>query len=152
MGRLTIAGIRINFRKIGSLFNYRNKNINFVIDIEANPSKNITYDVSRDRIIGKGIFKIRKEIISIVKRYFKETGVNKIMSEENQFYFERIEHSKLPQEPLDDNHCQYIINKINKEGWKTGIHKEIAEELKISNYSATKIITALIYLKKLKKD
>ena len=79
-------------------------------------------------------------------------GVLKLMSEEDQLFFEKNEYSKTQSPPLDEKQCQFIIDKINKNGWKHGIHKEIAEELGISNYSATKIITALLYLKKIKKE
>jgi len=149
IGRITVNGIRMNLKKVGSLFSRGNRQANYAIDIEVVASKDITYDVSRDRVIGKGIFKIRGEIFAVVKRYLKSTGLLDQFEEESKAYFERVEYSKMPTKPLDDKTSQFIITMIEKNGWRTGIHKEIAPELGMSNYEATKYITALKFLGRL---
>ena len=47
--------------------------------------------------------------------------------------------------------AEYIVETIGSRGWPTGIHKEIATAMGISNYESTKYINALLHLKRIKK-
>ena len=106
IGRITVNGIRMNLKKIGSIYNNGSTIVNYLIDIEVRSSSKITYDVSRDRIIGKGIYMVRGEIFKVVRRFLKQTGTLDKFSESDRDYFEKNEYHKMPARSLNESICR----------------------------------------------
>jgi Molecular chaperone, HSP90 family len=150
--RITVNGIQMTLKKIGSLYNLGKKYTAAVLDIEVKGIKEIEYDVSRDRVFGKGLNIIRREIFSSVEKGFVELGIKSILDSETQQHFALSVSRKTPSEPLDKD----LIEKIKEffpanVKWDQGIHKEIGEKLNISNSKVSRYITAMLMLKIIKK-
>ncbi|AXE17875.1 hypothetical protein DR864_09095 [Runella rosea] len=150
--RITVNGIMMRLKKIGSLFNMKNRQTAVVLDIEVLGVKDIEYDVSRDRVFGKGLSIIRKEIFTSIKNGLQALGVFDRLDEETVKHLEISSIRKVSSEPLDFE----LMEKVKKllpsdRKWETGIHKKIADELQIGNYKASQIINAMIKLGKVIK-
>ena len=150
--RITVNGISMKFKKIGSLYNVGKKYTCVVLDVEVEGIGGIEYDVSRDRIFGKGLSIIRTEIFKSINKGLKELGFYDLLNDETKEMMELVKVRKTPSEPLDEELIQKIKELLpeNKE-WSAGIHKEIAEKLDISNVKVSKYITAMIKLGKIQK-
>jgi molecular chaperone HtpG len=142
----------MRFKKIGSLYNIGKRYTAAVLDIEVQGIKEIEYDVSRDRVFGKGLNVIRKEIFKSVSRGIEELGIKDKLNEETLAHFELSRLRKTPSEPLDIELMEKIKSFLsNDKKWEVGIHKEIAEKLNISNIKVSKYITAMLKLGKITK-
>ncbi|MCS4162942.1 ATP-binding protein [Sphingobacterium sp. BIGb0116] len=151
--RITVNGILMRMKKIGSLYNFGKKFTNFVLDVEVKGISGIEYDVSRDRIYGKGLFKVRGEIFKTISKGLKELGIYGRLTPETKQILESVETRKMPTPPLDKDLVSKIKQIIdNSKDWEIGIHKRIAEDLGISNSVATKYITAMLKMKMIKKS
>lgn len=95
MNQVTINGIRMQVSKLGSMFNFKKKIMSYAIDINVLSDSNIIFDVSRKRVIGKGISFIRNEILRII--------------------FEQLEDNKLFEKFTDDTRRRLNISKFRYE-------------------------------------
>jgi len=99
--RVTVNGIMMSLRKSGSLFNTKKKIVPFLIDVDIISKEDITFDVSRTRINGKGLEIAKKEIYNSIVESLKEQGIYKHFDEDTRKQFERAKIRNVPAVPLD---------------------------------------------------
>lgn len=145
--RLTVNGFLMRLKKIGSLFSKGSGQVPFEIDVEVRGIKDIKYDVSRDKLFGNGVYLVRNELYKAINTGLKQLGhYNKLTDETVDFLeLSRLKYSNA--EPLDQGLIEQIIKILPaSEAWPTGIHKQVASELGISNVKSTKYINAMLKL------
>lgn len=98
----TLNGIRINVSKIGNMFNYKKKKMSYVMDINIAATEDITFDVSRNKIIGKGLAFVRKHLLRIIQKEFRDRGVMKLVTEETKHQLQRAVFRYEEREKLDE--------------------------------------------------
>lgn len=148
--RVTVNGIMMGFKRIGSLYNIKKIKTSSVLDIEVNGIQSIIYNVSRQKVYGNGLNEVKKEIFKTVEKGLKEIGIYSKFDKETVEMFERISVSAIMPEKLSDE----LISKINKllpssTPYAENIYKEISQTLKISEYQIRRYIKAMIFLKKI---
>ena len=79
-----------------------------VLDVEVEGIGGIEYDVSRDRIFGKGLSIIRTEIFKSINKGLKELGFYDLLNDETKEMMELVKVRKTPSEPLDEELIQKI--------------------------------------------
>lgn len=151
--RVTVNGIAIGFKRIGSLYNIKKTKTSNVLDIEINGIPSVIYNVSRQKIFGDGLNEVRKEIFSAVEKGFKEIGIYSRFDKETIEMFERAYISKTIAEKLSED----LIDKINEllpnpPPYSESIFKEISKELKIQEYQIRRHIKAMIFLGRINKE
>ena len=120
MNQVTINGIRMQLSKLGSMFNYKKKIMPYAIDINVISDSKIVFDVSRQRVIGKGISFIRNEILRII--------------------FEQLEDNKLFERFTDETHRRLNISKFRYEERKAlndTLLQQVEEICPAGNFAVT---------------
>lgn len=111
INQATVNGIRMIVKKIGSLFNYKKKIISFVMDINVIGRRELSYNVSRQNLIGKGLDIVREDIINCVEETFKEQGIWNMLTEETKQRFVKSAYRYKKREKLDELLLMDIKNK-----------------------------------------
>lgn len=128
--RVTVDGIFMLLKKVGSIFNTRKHVVPFLIDVDILSRNDISFDVSRTKIFGKGEIIVKKEIMDSIKKTLMETGIYSKLDEDTIKQLSRanriIDHgipldkdllsrveSLLPKEYFKPNWT--IINKLSKD-------------------------------------
>ena len=149
---VTVNGIRMTAKKTGSLYNFRKHNVIMVVDVDISGSDRITYDVSRDKIIGQGLHFFRRELMNAIRDGLKSMGYYDQLDMETKEHFSKAALSKLPNPPLDKGLLESIYAEIPKSNeWIYGLHKTIADKLGVSANLVEKYIRALISMGRIPK-
>lgn len=148
--RVTVNGFNMKVKKIGDLLSSNICFIPSIIDLDIVNTKNITYDVSRDRIIGKGLITVRKEILNVISKGLKEKGLYNCLTEDTKIFLDSREKNFVSPTALDPELSKRIIELLPKDLWPIGIHRDIAEQLNVSNAIVTRHMKALIFMKKIR--
>lgn len=102
-GRVTVNGVSMSLKKAGSIFNSKKRIVPFMIDVEITSKEDITFDVSRSRVNGKGLEVAKREIYYSIIDSLKEMGVYESLDEETKNQFEKAKIRNVPTTPLDKN-------------------------------------------------
>lgn len=101
--RVTVNGVSMSLKKSGGLFNTKKKIVPFIIDVEITSKEDITFDVSRSRVNGKGLEIAKKEIYNSIIDSLKEMGVYNRFDNDTRKQFEKAKIRNVPSSPLDKN-------------------------------------------------
>lgn len=151
--RVTINGIIMGFKRIGSLYNTKNKIVSNVFDLEINGIKEVIYNVSRQRVLNNGLHKIRKEIYKTVEKGLKEIGIWGKFDEETIEYFEKIYANSFI-EKLEDEKTIKINSLLPSESsypYSEKVYIEIGKELGVNKYVSKKLVSSMHYQNKISK-
>lgn len=99
--RVTVNGVSMSLKKSGSLFNTKKKIMPFMIDVEITSKEDITFDVSRSRVNGKGLEIAKKEIYNSIVDSLKEMGIYSRFDKDTLKQFEKAKIRNVPSTPLD---------------------------------------------------
>lgn len=113
--RVTVNGITMTLRKSGSLFNTKKKIVPSLIDVDIISKEEITFDVSRTRLNGKGLEVAKREIYNSIVESLKEQGIYDCFDEETCRQFERAKVRNVPSAPLDTDFLAKVENLLPKE-------------------------------------
>lgn len=129
--RVTVNGVSMSLKKSGGLFNTKKRVVPFMIDVEIMSKEDITFDVSRSRINGKGLEVAKKEIYNSIVDSLKELGLYSRFDEETLKQFEKAKIRNVPSTPLDKAFLSKVENVLPKtEFTVTGqIIEKVAENL-----------------------
>jgi molecular chaperone HtpG len=130
--RVTVDGFLMKMSNITSIFSGRQK-IPLIMDISVNGNPEVIYNLPRERIIGNGILFIRKCLNEAISIALKELGIYEKLSEETKRYVDQKGLYHHISSMIDDELLEKVRDILPKSKWPEGIHKKIAEELKLSN-------------------
>ncbi len=99
--RVTVNGIAMTVKKIGSMFNLRKKIMPFVLDVDIVGSEKVEYDVSRTRIIGKGLYFVREEIYKAIILSFEQKGLMEQFDDDTKMHFKKVAKKNIHRTALD---------------------------------------------------
>lgn len=99
--RVTVNGATMSLKKSGGLFNTKKRIVPYLIDVEITSKEDITFDVSRTRVNGRGLEIAKKEIYNSIVESLKETGDYDRFDEETRKQFKRAKIRNVPATPLD---------------------------------------------------
>lgn len=148
--RVSVNGFSMSLKGINRTFSASGTRVPFVYDLEVNADDRIEYDISRQRVMGKGKVSVLEELRETVVRALQETGVLDRLDSDTKNIFTALKwpgalHSPYFQrKPIDDVLLLQVEEKIGAINWTPGMHKVIAQELAISNGLATRCITILL--------
>lgn len=140
--RVTVNGFRMGLKKANRIFG---KRLRFAYDIEVKGSKDVVFDVARDRIMGDGIVVVRTMIREAVILGLTETGVIDRLSGAAHSY---VTSNRMlwgnDADVVDDQTLDAVAKLIPSGLWPIGLHREIAKQLKISIGLARNAISLLL--------
>lgn len=113
--RVMVNGVTMTLRKSGSLFNTKKKIVPSLIDVDIISKEEITFDVSRTRLNGKGLEVAKREIYNSIVESLKEQGIYDCFDEETCRQFERAKVRNVPSAPLDTVFLAKVENLLPKE-------------------------------------
>jgi len=150
--RVTVNGMAMVMKKIGSLFNLRARTCSVVLDVEVSGIEPVEYNVSRQKIFGKGTNTVKKEIFNSIDKCIKEIGIYDRLDEATKEMFELVFVKKIS-EKLDED----IMNKIAHElkGIKhltNEVYRDIAKRLDMNKHLVRKYISGMIHTGKIHKE
>ena len=99
--RVTVNGVTMSLRKSGSLFNTKKRIVPSLIDVDIISKDEITFDVSRTRVNGKGLEVSKREIYNSIVESLKEQGIYDRFDEETCKQFERARIRNVSTLPLN---------------------------------------------------
>lgn len=149
---VTVNGISMRLKKIGSLFNYKRKIMSYVVDIDIPGNENVVYDVSRQNIIGKGLNYVREEIIRCTKLHLETTGYYAQLTKDTIDRFKKAEFKFKSHDPLNKE-LLLVVEKVCPEGTfglSAPFIKDIANKLELDTDEVKPYLHAI--LQKRKKD
>jgi|GEM_PF-1545641 len=157
--RITVNGITMVSKNIGTVLGKKNLRITGAIDIELTGDDDIQYDVSRDKLIGTGITIARNELKTAIIQAVKELGYYNRLHEETKTAIEYVacgkpvDTEKLHNvQPIDNESILSAVLKVApKEPWPPGLHRIIAEKLEIQPHVVYRAISTLIESGRLQK-
>lgn len=148
--RVSVNGFAMNLAKVGKLYTGNTaRKLPMVVDLEITGRKDIEYNVTRSKIIGKGRVEIRTELSAAIIKGIKEMNLFETLTEEAQYYISK-QRALLDRPVREQNEItdQDILNKVcellPKTPWPEHVHKVIANELKIANGIAFRAIATLL--------
>lgn len=145
MNQVTISGIKMQMSKLGSMFNYKKKIMPYAIDINVISDAPIVFDVSRQKVIGKGINYIRDEILRIIFEQLENNALYKKFTDETR---RRLSISKFRYEErkaLDDTYL-HIVEENCPEGKFTVTNrliKDIAKAMEVDPDNISQYVYAI---------
>lgn len=151
--RVTINGITMGFKRIGSLYNTKNKIVSNVFDLEVIGINDVTYNVARQRVLNDGLHTIRKEIFKAVEKGFKEIGIWDKFDHETIDHFERVYADSFIEKLTPDyiSRINALLPKENSYPYSGEIYRKIGNELNVNKYVAHKLIASMHYQNKILK-
>lgn len=150
--RVTVNGISMGFKRIGSLYNSKKRIVSNIFDIEVSGINTVLYNVARQKIYNNGLQSVRKEILKSVEKGFKEIGVSDRFDEETINHFEKTSANSFVEKLSDD-----IIVKINKilpptdYPYDESTYINIGKELNVNKYAAKKFVASMHFQGKIIK-
>lgn len=148
--RVTVNGFMMRIKNIGSFLSSGMLIIPCIIDVDITNTHGITYDISRDRIIGKGLVNVRKEIIKSIIKGLKSKGLYENLTEKAKDFLDEREMGLVAPSPISLELSEKIMILLPEDNWPKGIHRDIAKELNVSNAEVTRHMRALEYMKMIK--
>lgn len=129
--RVTVNGVSMSLKKSGGLFNSKKRIVPFLIDVEITSKEDITFDVSRSRVNGKGLEVAKKEIYNSIIEFLKGSGVYSRLDLETRNQLEKAKIRNVPATPLDKDFLAKVEALLPKEQFKVTnlIVKEVADQL-----------------------
>ena len=112
--RVTVNGIMMTLKKSGSLFNTKKRIVPSLIDVDIISKEDITFDVSRTRINGKGLEIAKKEIYNSIVESLKEQGIYDKFDKETNKQFVKAKIRNVPSTPLDKDFLVKVENLVPK--------------------------------------
>ncbi len=143
--RITVNGISMSFKRIGSLFNIKKTPTSFVLDIEVSGMDEVKYNVSRQKVFGNGLNVVRAEIFKAVDRGLKEIGIYEQLDDDTQEMFEKAYYSGVS-EKLNQSIIEMIKQKLlSTEKWAEMSYKELGALLNMPAFQSKKYIAYMIH-------
>lgn len=144
--RMTMKGIKMQMKKIGSLFNSRRNQMACVIDIDVANGEKIEFDVSRSKVVDKGIRIVRKEIFNVVEAAFKERGIFKRFDAETIAQYNKAMLRNKPQDKLNQELLAQVEALIPKdrETVNYGLINEVARQLDLDSATVKGYVYAVV--------
>ncbi len=143
--RVTVNGITMSFKRIGSLFNIKKIPTSFVLDVEVSGLSEVKYNVSRQKVFGNGLNAVRSEIFKTVDKGLRELGVFERLDDETKEMFEKAYYSRAS-EKLDHDLVEVIRQKLSENSeWTKMNNKELGGFLNMPVFKAKKYISYMIH-------
>jgi molecular chaperone HtpG len=149
--RVTVNGFLMSLKKIGNLLSAGGDKVFGAVDIDVIANSKIEYDVSRDRLIGKGLNIVRRELIDVLEKGLKAEGIYEHLDQSLLNFLTLRKKNFETTPPLDKNLLEKIKNKLPEDKWDEGFETQIAEDLGISITMVKKYILALLNMREAKK-
>ncbi|MCP5489331.1 MAG: ATP-binding protein [Verrucomicrobia bacterium] len=162
--RVVVNGFRMSLRKMAKVFGESKRRLLCVFDIDVKGTRDITYDVARDRIIHAGVPAIKNELRRTIRAGLTELGVFDRLDDDSRKYLDRhFSHTdttashgnhgwKSRPTVLSDDILAAIKARLQATPWPQGIHKTIADELGISRRMAHIAISHLVQKGEVKNE
>lgn len=143
--RVTVNGVSMSLKKSGSLFNTKKKIVPFLIDVEITSKEDVTFDVSRSKVNGKGLEYAKKEICNSIIASLKEMGVYQSFDEETVNQFQNALTRHIPAAPLDKDFLLKVEQFLPKMQFDVTnqIINEVAEKLSKDSIIVSKYVYAV---------
>lgn len=147
--RLTVSGIQMKMKKIGSLFNLKNRQLICVLDIDVDGSEKIEYNVRRSSITSHGLLYLRKVILEAIEAALKANGIYDKFDKDTLKQYVRGVNRKKPTEPLDKDILQLVTAKIpaGVDSFTKDVLECVAESLPFEKSFLTPYVYAAINLR-----
>lgn len=158
--RVAVNGFKMSMKGMNKVFGLGRKRIAMVFDVNIIGDESVKYDVSRDRLSGNGRFAVAKEFRDSILKGLEETGVLERLSEPTLDILKRSFGTSddtgwywgsNKTYAVDEAVVKQVLDMLPKSEWPTGLHKQIAEQLKISHGKAAWIIDRLLSSGRVKK-
>ena len=151
--RLTVNGIYMQMKRIGSLYNARKNQIGCLIDIDVIGGKEILYDVSRSKVVGKGIDIVRTEIFETVEKAFKDAGLFERFDVQTNNQYKKALVRNKPSKALDAEFYSEIekVVPFDLENADSDFIREIAKKKGLDTTTVKRYVSAVIYRRKIEK-
>ena len=164
--RITVNGFRMNMKKLAKPPGAGKKGFAIAFDIDVRGDDEVVYDVSRDRIIGKGRTAVMQDFWEAIWAQLRETGIADRLDEETRLVLSRtvIEarmrggtNPAAAGDLVDDrpqpnaDFLRLVSNELPDGPWPKGLHQIVADRLGVSAKSVTRAITTLLTTGAIKK-
>jgi len=143
--RLTVNGVKMRIRQPDSLLSFGKERIALAYDIDVVPDKDITYNVSREVLSGKGRRKVLRSFHQAIQRGLREMGVTERLTLGTQYLLIRIIYGRHPvlDEP-EETLLRKIASLLPKDKWPSAFHDALASKLGMSAALANGLLGRLV--------
>lgn len=141
--RVTVNGVSMSLKKSGGLFNSKKKIVPFLIDVDITSKEDITFDVSRSKVNGKGLEVSKKEIYNSIIDSLKDMGVYDRFDEETAKQFEKAKIRNVPSTPLDKEFLAKVEGMLPKEQFT--VTNQIIKEVAINLSEDEEIVRKYVF-------
>lgn len=157
--RLTVNGFRMSIKRISRILGIGSVRIPIAFDVDVAGHADIVYDVARDRIIGRGRFTVAKAFREALQSGLQDLGVLSRLSKDTRHVIDQSFQVFTSQESdreasgiwlghrvavLDSALLDATADMLPTGDWPKNIHKLVAERLGVSNNLASRAISTLI--------
>lgn len=141
--RLTVNGFVMNLRRVSAVLGKSFKRrFPIVLDIDIKGVADVVFDVSRDRVVGKGALYVRNEIRECILKGLKELGLFERFEDETKSIIMQTNSNDVA---LVTNEVilEQVLSLVPKEHWPKNFHHLIADKLEISRGVVSRAIVTL---------
>ena len=138
----------MSLKRVGSLLSLGGENTFGFADIDVAANDEIEYDVSRDRLIGRGLSTVRNEIYRSLIRGLQKQGLFELLDENFVASIELNRKNFTNSPPLDKDLLEKVRKLLPGDNWHVKYAEEIAEKLHQDTAIIYKYIIAAINIRK----
>jgi len=137
--RVTVNGFRMGLKKMAKLMSLGNQKIALLLDVDIPGEEDITYDISRDKVLGEGKFKIATEFRDSLLKFLTQSHIIERLSDETRSLItaaKEIPSEQLARQrgylPVDSHRLEITIFDVIPDGiWRRGTAHAIAKRLQL---------------------
>jgi molecular chaperone HtpG len=166
--RVTVNGFRMNAKRISRIAGFGDVRIPMAFDVEVVGDSEIEYDITRDRIVGRGRITVAKELREAIQAGLDHLGVLARLAEDTKDALDRS-FRVYTRDDFDSYRIGRWLGRAKRAGvvdeallsatearlprgqWPKGLHKTVAKQLGISHNLASRAISSLIELGRVKQ-
>jgi molecular chaperone HtpG len=156
---ISVNGFRMSLKKMNRILGTSKNRVAVLFDIDVLGDDPVTYDVSRDRIIGSGGTFVRESMRDAITKGLDETGIFEQLTDSTKAliqvaspdpeasgsWIHRQSTSRLAESRgISDDLLKQVTALLPRDSWPQGIHKTVAAQLGISNGLASVVISLLL--------
>jgi len=147
--RLTVNGMKMSHDTLRNILEIDDQRVTILLDIDICGDEKIIYDISRNRIMGRGKKETSEAFREAIIKGLEETGISQQLSSEtldliqNHYRLNRNRKQKF-RHVTDGDLLKLVAEQVPESKWPINLHRIVAQRLKIPNSVAYRAITTLI--------
>jgi molecular chaperone HtpG len=152
--RITVNGFAMSLRKASKFVGLGKNRPSLILDVDIRGDESIEYDISRERIIGRGAQEVKLSLHDAIWKGLRDTGIVNRLTRATRDIFDpalRFETTTLGSSGpnVTPELLERVLALVPTQQWTSGMHRTIASKLEIPRTLAWRALDTLLQQNKI---